>query len=107
VTVETSRFPVAGMTCSTCVVRITRAVRAVPGVTAVRVDLGRESATVRRDPGVATDADLVGAIRHAGYEADVTGAVAADEADLDGPLVRLLHRVRRNGRNVTQHPEMD
>ena len=106
-TAETIRFPVAGMTCSACVSRITRAVKALPGVTAVRVDLGREAVTVRREPGVATDIGLIEAIRHAGYEADVTGAVAANEADLDGLLGSLLHRVRRNGRRVPNYPEMD
>ena len=45
---ETIRFPVTGMTCGSCVNRITRALKRLDGVDRVRVDLGRETVTVRR-----------------------------------------------------------
>ena len=73
-TVETVRFPVRGMTCGSCVNRITRAVRKLDGVTKVRVDLRRETATVRREPALVSNAALAAAVADAGYEADVEAA---------------------------------
>lgn len=59
---ETIRFPVAGMTCGSCVNRITRAVRRLPGVTKVDVDLRRETATVRHEPALVSNAALAAAM---------------------------------------------
>jgi Copper chaperone len=64
---ETIRFPVAGMTCASCVNRITRAVRMLDGVSSVRIDLGRETATVGRNVERVSDAALATAIANAGY----------------------------------------
>lgn len=75
--VEAVRFPVEGMTCQSCVGRITRRLRAVDGVHGVSVDLGGERVTVRRSTGTAPDADLAAAIADAGYTADLARAVAA------------------------------
>lgn len=85
---ETIRFPIAGMTCASCVNRITRVLRRLDGVTAVKVDLRRETATVTREPSRASDAALAVAIAGAGYQADLDGVsvVAADE--LRGILAR-------------------
>ena len=47
---------VGGMTCDDCVVHITEALEAVPGVEAVTVDLASRSAVVRASPDVATEA---------------------------------------------------
>lgn len=74
-TAEVIRFPVAGMTCTSCVVGITRAVQKLEGVTRVRVDLRRETATVRREPALVSNAALAAAVADAGYEADVDAAV--------------------------------
>ena len=82
---ETLRFPVAGMTCGSCVNRITRAIRKLDGVTKVDVDLRRETATVRREPTLVSNAALVAAVAEAGCEADL----AASER---GFLARLLGR---------------
>jgi Cu+-exporting ATPase len=57
--------PVHGMTCASCVGRVERAIRKVPGVTAATVNLVTERATV--EGAVASDA-IVSAIRDAGYE---------------------------------------
>jgi Cu+-exporting ATPase len=93
VTSETIRFPVHGMTCSSCVARITRHVRRLDGVASVRVDLGAETATVRRDAARVSDAALVRAIAEAGYEADLGAAVAVTQAATSrGLLDRLLRR---------------
>lgn len=89
---ETIRFPVAGMTCSACVHHITKAVRRLEGVERVRVDLGRGDVTVRRDAALAPDAALVAAIADAGYAANLDAATPAADADLRGPLARLFGR---------------
>ena len=47
---ERVRLPVAGMTCTSCVARITRAVRRLDGVHAVRVDLATDAVIVTYDP---------------------------------------------------------
>ena len=91
---ETIRFPVTGMVCGSCVSRITRALRGLPGVFAVRVDLGREAVTVRREPAVAPDAALAAAISQAGYQAQLESAEATDPSETDGLLGRFARRLR-------------
>lgn len=59
---------VVGMTCAACVVRIEKALRAVPGVHDAEVNLVTQRATVRLDgQGAATD-ELANAVRRAGYD---------------------------------------
>src|SRR5690606_9213938 len=70
---------VEGMTCASCVGRVERALKTVPGVADAIVNLATERATVHGR----TDADtLVAAIGKAGYEARVidAGAQADPEA---------------------------
>jgi len=68
-TTESIRIPVEGMTCQSCVGRITRAVRRVDGVKAVKVRLGDETATVRYEPARVPVTDILAAIAAAGYDA--------------------------------------
>jgi copper chaperone CopZ len=89
---ETIRFPVTGMLCGSCVNRITRSLRGLKGVDRVRVDLGREAVTVRRERGAAPDAALAAAVAEAGYEAHLDAVVGASDADLRSPLARLFGR---------------
>lgn len=65
---QTERYMVGGMTCGSCVRHIQKALRAVPGVATVRVDLGSGTATVERDPAAAPVEQLVEAVTAAGYE---------------------------------------
>ncbi|QPC88802.1 cadmium-translocating P-type ATPase (plasmid) [Mesorhizobium sp. NBSH29] len=60
---------VEGMTCASCVGRIEKALRAVPGVTDASVNLATERAAVRYLRGVVDIGSLIGAVRAAGYEA--------------------------------------
>jgi copper chaperone CopZ len=76
--VEAVRFPVEGMSCTSCVNRITRHVRQVDGVRGVRVDLGRELVTVRRDPDLTPDVAVAAAIEAAGYHARMDYAVTVE-----------------------------
>lgn len=91
---ETIRFPVHGMTCSSCVNRIVRAVRRLDGVRRVRVDLSRELATVRRDPDTVSNDDLAAAIGSAGYEAVMSAVVIIADQPPSGLFARLLAAVR-------------
>ncbi len=71
-----TELTVSGMTCASCVGRVERALKAVPGVTDASVNLATERATVR---GSADIAALIAAIAGAGYEAKpVTAASAGD-----------------------------
>ena len=91
---ETIRFPVAGMTCSSCVNRITRALRKVDGVSTVRVDLRHETATVRRDPRRVADTELAAAVASAGYQADLEAAITIAAVPRPSILGHLLRRLR-------------
>ena len=83
---ETIDISIGGMTCASCVMRVERALQAVPGVENVAVNLATESArisilgqgeTVRE----ATDAKLRRAVRTAGYEPRSVAAAEAAGAD--------------------------
>ena len=59
-------LPIEGMTCASCVGRVERALKAVPGVVAATVNLATERATIS---GTADPAALVAAVTGAGYKA--------------------------------------
>ena len=88
--IETIRFPVAGMTCGSCVNRITRTLQKVDGVARVKVDLRHETATVGRDPDLVSNAALAAAIADAGYHADLDVSVIVPTAEPRGFLERLF-----------------
>jgi P-type Cu+ transporter len=89
---ERVRLPVEGMTCSSCVNRITRTVQKVVGVESVRVSLRDETVTVRRDPALVSNAALAQAVEAAGYRADPDRAEPATAEVSRGLLARLLGR---------------
>ncbi len=62
-----SIFPVRGMTCASCVARVEEALKKVPGVVSVAVNLASEKVTVEYLDNV-TAADLRRAVSDAGYE---------------------------------------
>ncbi len=59
---------VGGMTCASCVARVERAVKALPGVLDATVNLSTESATVEYLPNTVSRERIAQAIREAGYE---------------------------------------
>src|SRR5512139_4036530 len=67
VPVERTTFPVQGMSCASCVGRVERALRGVPGVLAATVNLAAQSASVDYLPGVGSVGDLRSAVERAGY----------------------------------------
>ncbi|MFM8769175.1 MAG: heavy metal translocating P-type ATPase, partial [Rubrivivax sp.] len=75
-----------GMTCASCVARVERALRKVPGVQAASVNLATEQAQVSTE----TEADpqvLLAAIQRAGYEA----SLVQRDADALTPAARRSH----------------
>ena len=64
---STATYTVVGMTCGHCVSAVTEEVTAVPGVTAVDVDLASGRLTVTSDAPVDDDA-VRAAVDEAGYE---------------------------------------
>ena len=85
----TWRIPIEGMTCTSCVARITRAVRKLDGVDSVRVDLGADSADIALDPSRASLAAVVEVIARAGYEAQVDRAEPFTPQQRRGLLARF------------------
>jgi Cu+-exporting ATPase len=71
---------VEGMTCASCVARVERVLKKVPGVRQASVNLATERATVAVEPVVAA-ATLAAAIGKAGYAATVVERAAPQAAD--------------------------
>jgi Cu+-exporting ATPase len=65
---------ITGMTCGGCVQRVESALRGVRGVSDARVHLLSESADVSTTNGAVPAQDLIGAVRAAGYDAEVIAA---------------------------------
>lgn len=63
-------FQIEGMTCASCVARVEKAIRAVPGVASANVNLATEKATVQFSDLADPDA-VVAAIARAGYSTRV------------------------------------
>ena len=64
---STLRLQIEGMSCASCVGRVEKVLRAVPGVARADVNLATEQATVRAGTDVQPLEALVGAVRQAGY----------------------------------------
>ncbi|MCA9866005.1 MAG: copper ion binding protein, partial [Anaerolineales bacterium] len=71
-------LPLLGMTCANCAATIERRLNKVDGVIEASVNLANERATVRYAAGATTRADLVAAVRRAGY--DVVETAAGEDA---------------------------
>ncbi|MCO5161007.1 MAG: heavy metal translocating P-type ATPase [Mesorhizobium sp.] len=92
VTASTIELAIDGMTCASCVGRVERALRAVPGVTGANVNLATERATVT---GSADAAALIAAVADAGYDArliDRSGAASAEAEAQKEEERRVLSR---------------
>ncbi len=72
---------IRGMTCASCVARVEKALKKVPGVEDAAVNLATEKAVIEFPAGTVRATALIDAVRHVGYEASVAaGAGQADEA---------------------------
>ncbi|WP_341909073.1 heavy metal translocating P-type ATPase [Polaromonas sp. YR568] len=65
---QTLRLQIGGMTCASCVSRVEKALRQVPGVLSAQVNLATETAEVQM-AGAGGAAPLIAAVVKAGYEA--------------------------------------
>jgi Cu+-exporting ATPase len=92
------------MTCASCVARVERAVRAVPGVADVSVNLATERASVTATPGADLDvAAVAAAVRAAGYSVAEVRPEPADDRSAAAPETaddRRLAAARRDGIRV-------
>ncbi|WP_246602264.1 heavy metal translocating P-type ATPase [Falsiroseomonas tokyonensis] len=87
-------LPIEGMTCASCASRVERALMAVPGTSAVQVNLASERAAVQ---GSAPVEDLAAAVRAAGYAVPETerriGVEGMTCASCAGRVERALRAV--------------
>ncbi|MDD1683432.1 MAG: heavy metal translocating P-type ATPase [Methanoregula sp.] len=88
---------IGGMMCATCVETIESALRTLPGIVSVTVNLGTEKAYVTYNPSISTTGDMKKAIEDAGYQyLGTSGEVSeeaekkAREADLHDKFVRFM-----------------
>ena len=77
-------LPITGMTCASCVNRVEKALKKVPGVSAANVNLSSEQASVSYDPAQVAPSLLLEAVERAGYgvitdqiELPITGMTCA------------------------------
>ncbi|MDP9587756.1 UNVERIFIED_ORG: Cu+-exporting ATPase [Shinella zoogloeoides] len=85
-------FPVEGMTCASCIGRVEKALKAVPGVVDATANLAQERARVRLARGAATFDDLAAAIERTGYKAVRVAADAPAEDDRRAAEASALKR---------------
>ena len=90
-------LPIQGMTCAGCAQRVEQALAGVPGVTRAEVNLASERAAVEALAGRVRAADLIAAVRRAGYDASVDAGDAASEERLQQARAR---RQRAEGLQV-------
>ncbi|MCC6405047.1 MAG: copper-translocating P-type ATPase [Candidatus Yanofskybacteria bacterium] len=74
-------FPIKGMHCASCVTLLEGALRDVPGVDTVTVNLATEKATVAYDPARVSDATLQSAVASVGYQAMITDELGHEDAE--------------------------
>ncbi|WP_456299862.1 heavy metal translocating P-type ATPase [Falsiroseomonas oryzae] len=78
---EVTEFTIEGMTCASCVGRVERALKAMPGVIDAAVNLATHRARVTHQPTLGIDS-LIGAVQAAGYGAERLGLESpADRGD--------------------------
>jgi Cu+-exporting ATPase len=74
-------LPITGMTCASCVMRVEKALKKVPGVLEANVNLAAEHATISYLPEAAGWGELKAAVEKAGYGVIETQDVAAGSAE--------------------------
>ena len=80
------KLPIQGMTCASCVGRVEKALKRVPGVASAEVNLATETATVSLAEGASPES-LVDAVRGAGYESRLGPAPKAERDRSWRPMV--------------------
>lgn len=80
-----------GMTCASCVARVEKALKKVPGVQQANVNLATEQAWVEADTTVSAD-KLIQAIRKAGYDGQLQTTTTTEQADQKASEQQQLKR---------------
>ena len=93
----TLELSVAGMTCASCVGRVEKALKAVPGVSNATVNLTTERASITAAGGVSASA-LIQAVAKAGYEART---LSAETSDTDAVAERQAAELKSLTRALT------
>ena len=91
--VQSLDLGIGGMTCASCVGRVERALRKVPGVQDASVNLALERAHVTFGPDAGPgdlDAMVRRAVRNAGYEPRSVAEQEADDADANSPWAGFM-----------------
>src|SRR5205823_1043690 len=95
---------IGGMTCASCVARVERSLKKVPGVKSAAVNLATERATVEYDPMQAGISEMVAAVDKAGYSAapriESSPSAAAEEHDDRERTARKTEYMRQKDKLV-------
>lgn len=88
------KFDVSGMTCSSCVANITKAVEKLDGVSGANVNLMTNSMKVNFDENIIDDEKIIGAVEKIGYGASPAGEkTKSDDKPVDDREKALKHRL--------------
>ncbi|EMY4502126.1 gold/copper-translocating P-type ATPase GolT [Salmonella enterica subsp. enterica] len=90
---DTISLLIEGMTCASCVARVEKGIKAVPGVTGATVNLATERATVR---GTASAEAVIAAIEKTGYEARPVETAGQGEDDSEEKKEAERVRLKRD-----------
>ncbi|WII71780.1 heavy metal translocating P-type ATPase [Bdellovibrio sp. 22V] len=93
---QEAELSIEGMTCASCVGRIEKSLKAVPGLKTASVNLATEKAKVTYVPGLVSMNDLIGAVSRAGYEAKPVGSEKGSADNLDKEKEKLLKKERNH-----------
>ncbi|KJK25005.1 ATPase [Burkholderiaceae bacterium 16] len=94
---STIELSVTGMTCASCVGRVEKALKAVPGVSNATVNLATERAQISAAGGTSPEA-LIQAVARAGYEAQV---ISGDTSNTDAVAERQAVELKSLRRALT------
>ncbi len=81
VTLAHAELPILGMTCANCANTVERTLKRLPGVHSAGVNYASERASVDYVPGAASIAEMIAAVRKAGYDVATTAGASQDAAD--------------------------
>ncbi len=90
--VRQTTLDIDGMSCASCVARVEKSLRKLPGVVDASVNLATEKASVTYVPKVLTSAQLAAAVTAAGYEAKPEQEAVARSEDHKSEEIAALRR---------------
>ncbi|HET6443011.1 MAG TPA: copper ion binding protein, partial [candidate division Zixibacteria bacterium] len=92
----TLELPLIGMTCTNCANTIERRLNKVDGVLEASVNFASEKASVTYAPGAVTRAELVAAVRQAGYDVvEVAEDEESEDAEAAARKAEIKHQQKR------------